>query len=98
VTVTSDWTASSLVAGIAAVNGQFGDTDDAVIAGGDSALVSRIANVLIGGSVTGTDDPTTDSYGFVAQQIGTFRVGNLTIPDVAVHPLADDVFVREVTA
>jgi hypothetical protein len=98
VTVTGDWTASSLVAGIAAVNGQFGDTDDAAIAGGDSAIVSRIANVLIGGSVTGTDDPTTDSYGFVAQQIGTFRVGNLTIPDVAVHPLADDVFVREVTA
>ncbi|MHA3770905.1 beta strand repeat-containing protein [Verrucomicrobiota bacterium sgz303538] len=96
VKVSGNWNASDLVAGVIAVNGEFGDADDAVIAGGSSDITSRIANVIIGGSVSGSADPTTDHFGFVAQQIGTVKVGKLTIPDSAVNDLADDVTVREI--
>jgi hypothetical protein len=84
VVVGGDWRASSLVAGAVDADGDgFGDADDRLIAGGNAALVARIAEVTIRGGVFGTasdpeieDDPAaSDHYGFVAQQFGKFSVG-----------------------
>jgi hypothetical protein len=81
VTVGGDWIASNLVAGVDDVNGKFGDGDDAKLSGGivDDApgVVSRIASILIKGQALGTPSMVnaTDHFGFVAQQIGSFKVG-----------------------
>ncbi len=81
VTVGGDWIASDLVAGIAAGAGnRFGDTNDAfVVAPGDNAaLFSRIGAVVIGGRVRGTA-AAGDHFGFVAQQIGSFKLAGVSI-------------------
>jgi len=81
VTVGGDWIASDLVAG-AVSNGSFGDANDAKITGGGTTdrafIVSKIARVAIQGHVFGSDGGT-DQFGFVAQQIGSFKVGNTTV-------------------
>ena len=74
------WLASSLVAGATdGGNGMFGDGDDAMIAGSNSALAATIASITIGGIVAGTPDSTsaTDHFGFVAQKIGSFKAGGV---------------------
>lgn len=83
VTVAGNWSASDLVAGIADTGtAGFGDSGDTVISGANSArIISKIASVLIAGTVTGTASPTTDHFGFVAEVIGAFKVGT---PPVAV--------------
>jgi len=87
VRVTGNWAASSLVAGIADLAGDgFGSGDDAVIGGADSRkIISRIASVVITGTVSGTSTP--DHTGFVAQQILSFRHGSTTL---ALNPNAID--------
>jgi hypothetical protein len=93
VTVHGDWVASSLVVGVqnlgtddavggsgtAADNVNFGDAHDAVIPGGSAAIVAKIGSIIIGGQVTGTVGGT-DHFGFVAEQIGSFKVGGTFIP------------------
>ncbi len=65
--------ASSLIAGAdAGADGLFGTDDDELIAGGGSVIAS-IAKILIKGAATGTSDDATDHYGFVSEQIKTFK-------------------------
>lgn len=101
VKVTGDWIASDLVAGVRDVDGDgFGDADDAVINGG---TISKIASILIGGNVTGTDGGT-DHFGFVAQTIGSAKIGGETkvltpgkvTIDLAGTPATNDTSIREV--
>lgn len=59
-------------------NVNFGDDHDGKIPGTDSAaIISRIGSIQIAGEVFGT--PTaigdSDSYGFVAEEIGSVRIG-----------------------
>ncbi len=70
---TDDLTGGS---GTAADNVSFGDFHDVIIGG---TLVSKIASITIGGSVSGGAAPT-EHYGFVAQQIGSVKIGGTTIP------------------
>ncbi len=79
ITVLKNWTASSVVAGAYdAGAGGFGTAGNAKIAGADNAaIVSKIAGIVIGGSITGTAGGG-DHFGFVAQQIASFKVGAKT--------------------
>jgi hypothetical protein len=80
VSVGGDWIASSLVAGVAqGADGLFGTSDDAKITGGtdNAAISSKIGSIRIGGQVQGTA-ATGDHFGFVAEQIGSFKVGTAT--------------------
>jgi hypothetical protein len=102
VTVGGDWIASSLVAGVAiGADHLYGTADDAVIIGGSPGIVSKIASVVIRGLVYGTPG-TGDHFGFVAQQIGSFKAGgvaaHLTAAKdvVELAPTTGDVTVREV--
>jgi hypothetical protein len=104
VDVAGNWTASVLAAGVAAgTDGLFGTVDDRLIAGAHTgAIISKIASVVIGGTVEGTSD-SNDNFGFVAERIGSFSsaAGALLLTAAAgeVFPLGthDDVFVREVS-
>ncbi len=89
VTVGGNWIASSLVAGaLAGVDGQFGTSDDVIISGSgakDVATVfSKITSVTIGGQALGSLSGG-DHFGFVAQNIGSFKVkaGTTTFPLLA---------------
>jgi hypothetical protein len=78
-----DWVASSIVAGaknsgFPASVSPFGNGNDAKIVG--SALVSKIASITIGGYLSGTPNTAGDHFGFVAQQIGSFKLGGAVIP------------------
>ena len=77
VTVGGDWIASDLVAGAKnSGSPKFGDMNDAPIGGGSATITAKIASITIGGQVVGTPSPaTTDHFGFVAQQIGSFHAG-----------------------
>jgi len=84
VTIGGDWMASSLVAGVqddtdAPLDASFGEIDDQAIAGGDPEISSRIASITIKGQLLGTAGGT-DSFGFVAQQIGALKIGKVTYP------------------
>jgi hypothetical protein len=79
VIVGRNWIASDIVAGVqAGDDGLFGTEDDVTFSGG-TAVVSRIASILIKGTATGTAS-ATDHFGFVAQEIGAFRAAEVTIP------------------
>ena len=79
--VVGDWIASNLVAGVQddanpARNAFFGDGNDQKITGGTdtAARISKIASITIKGAARGTLGGS-DHYGFVAQEIGTFKIG-----------------------
>jgi hypothetical protein len=80
VTVGGDWIASNLMAGVqddatAARNQSFGDGDDSTITGtGVSTRFSKIASIVIKGAVLGDSSDFTHTYGFGAQEIGSFKV------------------------
>ena len=103
VAVVGNWSASDLVAGaIPGDDGLFGTDDDISIAS-QSAIVSRIASVLIAGEVVGTED-ASDHFGIVAAQINAAQNGDRDIAlkrgpgndiDVRVG-IADDVRLTEV--
>lgn len=85
VIVKGDWIASDLVAGATTgADAFFGNNNDAKMAGAgvkDVATVfSKITSVVIGGQVVGSHPLNTDHYGFVAENIGSFKVkdGNTT--------------------
>jgi hypothetical protein len=76
VTIGGNIHATNIVAGAApGPDGRFGTADDvriATIAGGnDPKLVSRIASVIIKGTV----EPTAENYGIIAQHIVSVKVG-----------------------
>jgi hypothetical protein len=93
VAVDGDWIASDLVAG-AVANGSFGDADDMKIAGPGTtdrdAIVSKIGRITVQGHVLGTDG-VADQFGFVAQQIGSFKVGDTNVE--LMPGFANDLFV-----
>jgi hypothetical protein len=96
----SSWVASNLSAGIEPdVDGQFGTDNNTVIVGGGE-VVSRIAKITIKGQVLGSPDSITDVFGFVAEQIGSFKTGAAKFPltngvDNLIAGSTGDVFVRE---
>jgi hypothetical protein len=115
VSVGGDWIASNLVAGVlnlgtddavggvgaAADNVNFGDSHDRLITSSDDPnLISRIAKITIKGLVIGTG-ADADHFGFVAQQIGAFKVGGFTLPLISgndvveLSPLTGDFTLRE---
>ncbi len=80
VKVGGDWISSVLVAGTTSgIDHLFGTEDDAPPSDANDSptIVSRIARITIGGQVRATfgSISTTDHYGFIAQQIGSFSVG-----------------------
>ena len=78
VTAGADWIASDLVAGVdAGSDGYFG-TDDDFAVGGGFTLASRIASIVIGGQLLGTA-AAGDTFGFVSEEIGRFKVGGADI-------------------
>jgi hypothetical protein len=84
VRVGGDWQASFLIAGVTDGGDGFANGDDPVIAGSNPSLVSRIASVVIGGQARGPDPGALvvliGSFGFYAEEIAKFRIGNTVIP------------------
>jgi hypothetical protein len=83
--VVGDWIASNLVAGVqddasALHDAFFADGDDQAITGGSSSIVSKIGSITIKGTALGTLGGGVDSFGFVAQQIGSFKIGRTPFP------------------
>jgi hypothetical protein len=80
-TVGGDWIASSVAAGATPGPNGFGSGDSKISGGGvtDSpGIVSRIGSISIGGEVLGTGSGA--EFGFVAEGIGAFSLGGLSIP------------------
>jgi hypothetical protein len=81
VMVGNDWIASNLIAGATTESGtlaNFGAGGDVPIpmgGAGPEGLVSKIASIQIKGLVAGTATTPGDHYGFVAQEIGKFKLG-----------------------
>lgn len=105
VKVGGSWIASYLSAGIDSFDGRLGDENDGVIPGGNPNLIARIASITIGGNVLGTDNAISpeDHFGFVAQQIGSFKAGGFVAKltkaidsPVPLSRITGDVAVREV--
>ena len=89
VVVGHDWIASDLVAcATAGGDGKFGTGDDTKISGAGTKDVanvfSKITSTVIGGQVLGTV-AGADHFGFVAENIGSFKVkgGITTFPRIA---------------
>jgi hypothetical protein len=80
VRVDGDWTAGNIVAGVQAGDGIFGNPGDSSIAAPlqDTGIVARIGSIIIGGTVTGSAAPG-DTFGFVAEQIGSVKVGTTKV-------------------
>ncbi len=101
VKVLANWTASNLVAGvIAGADAGFGNPLDAKAPGADSAtILSKIASVQIGGTVTGTA-LAGDHFGFVAQDVGSFKVAGVlkTARPEALDLVNNDVSIRVIPA
>jgi hypothetical protein len=79
VLIKGDWFASNLAAGAVPGDSEpenFGTNFDAVITGGmPGSVLSKIASIVIKGTVIGTTEEGGDNFGFVAQQIGSFKFG-----------------------
>jgi hypothetical protein len=81
VLVTGSWSRSSIVAGVLDADSDgFGDGDDEAIAGGSATIVSRIASIVIGGTVTGNAGSLSDHFGFTAGQVLKVKVGAAFLP------------------
>jgi hypothetical protein len=88
VSVGGDWIASNLVAGAmnaASGNTNFGNGNDASIGGGTTGIIATISRVSIGGQVFGTpiSVSVSDQFGFVAERIGSLKIGVHTIALIA---------------
>ncbi len=101
VTVGGNWSASNLVAGVRDLEHDgFGDADDSPIQSGGGAPFSKIASIVIKGTVSGTAE-AGDRFGFVAQTLGSMHVNGRVISfDGAVSELTasttDDVTARRI--
>ena len=84
VKVAGNWIASDLVAGVnAGLFGIFADGDAVegpIGGGGSNAIDSKIASIAITGAVLGTGENRRDGFGFQAQEIGSLKIGNATVP------------------
>jgi hypothetical protein len=83
--IVGDWIASNLVSGVQddgdfLLDDHFGDGDDQLISGGGTETIARIASVLIRGTILGSMSILGDHFGFVARQIGSFKIGSTVIP------------------
>lgn len=101
VKVGGDWIASSLASGTVDVNNDgFGNADDTT---NGTGVISKIASIIIGGTVTGTP-AAGDHFGFESHQIGTFRYQGFTAPlsaaipgqVIELSPVTGDVTIREI--
>ena len=72
---------TNIVAGLGAgSDGMFGTADDHLILGADNASIfSRIASVIITGSVYDTGN-SGDRFGIVAQNLAALKIGGVAIP------------------
>ncbi|HEV7401365.1 MAG TPA: DUF4394 domain-containing protein [Chthoniobacteraceae bacterium] len=80
VTVGGNWIASSLLAGTDSGDAKIGDEDD--VKGAEplfDVLLSSISSITISGFVAGTVGGT-DHFGFVAEKIGSMKVGGVKVP------------------
>lgn len=103
VKVAGNWSASDLVAGVLDAGAAGFGVGDEAIGGFDNAqIVSSIASIVIGGSVSGTPMVAGDSFAFTAQKIGAFKSAAGV---AALNKLADgqeialepgEVFIREI--
>lgn len=100
-----NWENSRVVAGVESANSIFGDAGDGPInAGGNATIHSRIASIVIGGTLKGSAT-SGDASGFVAQDIGSLTIGKIKIPLSADRFTEDlklglyaDIFVKEISA
>jgi hypothetical protein len=79
--VGGDWLASSVAAGASPGPDGFGSGDTKISGPGvtdNPGIISRINSISIAGQVLGTG--TGAEFGFVAEQIGAFSLGGLSIP------------------
>jgi hypothetical protein len=80
ISVLGDWTAGSIVAGVADFRRDgFGNADDAQISYESASILSSIASIQIGGAVHGTARDG-DHYGFTAEWIEHVQVGGQDVP------------------
>ncbi len=83
VKVGGDWIASSLLAGVTPRDGKVGDGGDLKA---DAAmrdhpdLHSKIASIVIGGQVLGEVGDLSKTFGFGAEEIGSFKVNGVALP------------------
>ena len=86
VLVGHDWIASTIAAGVDDNGDGFGNANDAKLAGAsipdNAGIVSTIASIVINGQALGTVGGT-DHFGFVAQQIGSLKIGAVSVPLLA---------------
>lgn len=92
-----DWIASSLISkGTAGADTYFGNADDARFAGAlvaDAATVnSKITSIVAGGQVFGTPTTNVDYFGFVDENIGSFKVNGGTPTFRLIAGNSNDVF------
>ena len=82
VKVGGDWIASSLLAGVDPTEGRVGDGNDTKADLGmrdHPELFSKIASVVIGGQVIGNPNDPSKTYGFGAEEIGSFKVHGVAL-------------------
>ena len=83
VNVGGDWIASNLVAGVQiGVDGYFGISDNTLIGTPNPSIIAMISLVDISGQVQGTPSTvnSSDHFGFVAEQFGTFIFHTYALP------------------
>lgn len=108
VAVKGNWVAGNLAAGAFSPGApdDFGDAGNTTIAADDTdAIIASIASIQIRGSVFGTVD-AGDHFGFVAEQIGSAKIGTAKAPlnkgpnndVVELAQETGDVTIREVAA
>ncbi len=74
------WSASNLVVGVdAGADQSFGTIDDVRHVGGDPAIHSSIASIVIRGRAIGSA-AAGDHFGIVAEQIGSVKIGGYQVP------------------
>jgi hypothetical protein len=80
VVVGGDWVASRLAAGTGVGDDKTpGTPDDTFLGGGRPGVVSKIASIAIGGQALGTVGGA-DSFGLLAEKIGSLTVGGTVVP------------------
>lgn len=102
IAVKGNWRSSDVSAGVESQDGYFGNADDFLLPSGENGIVSRISKIMIGGVILGSQQDF-DSFGFVAEEIGSMQIGKnrlaLTVVEGESILLGrtKDVQVREVT-
>jgi hypothetical protein len=96
VTVGHDWIASELVAGVIPGNNGFGGTNVQMMNGSGiknvGTVFSKLTSVEIGGQLIGFQTPGPYTYGFVAQNIGRFKLkGGTTTFNLTAGNSNDDI-------